>query len=218
MDDISLYGKLKWEWQKLLNTALAGGDCSPDRIVRQAASRSVRPIVLFSELEDVKRSWLELLDRIEVEQNADRLVTRFWTLKDLMAHVASWASEFRCQVERAAYRQGPDYTILYAYSEEGPHKWNHAEVAKRQSCSVEALKREFEDQTRSLQEIALTLPEVSLRTEMEFPPAPSRDPAMLWTSNIGQIVMMKCLHDQWHIARLKQWFHSLGYYPDDQRP
>src|SRR5689334_1214216 len=159
MSNIYPHEELNREWHDLLSLVWAGEIHSPDSIVHQATSLSARPIVLFIELEDARRSWNELLEMIAPEKNADRLVTRLWTLKDFMAHVASWASEFQRQVERAAQGKSFDYTILRALSKEGPHEWNHMEVAKREGASISSLKQEFDDQTRCLQDSVLTLPE-----------------------------------------------------------
>lgn len=209
MVENTIYNELRDDWDKLLNVPRLNTFPAPEAILLEAASPNVRPVALFAELEDARTSWDELFKEIRSREYSDKLVTRFWTLKDMAAHVASWAKEFRRQVEMVANGEAFDYAIANALSDEGPNEWNRVEVEKRRHQSLDESMEEFESETRSLQELVLTLPQEVIQTETDFPIAPTGDPSMLWKGNIGQIVAMKCLHDQWHTSRVRQWFESI---------
>lgn len=209
MADINIYNELSREWEDLMNGSELSDLPSPEKICLSASDMSPRPIVLFTELEDARVSWHELLQEIRPAERADKLVTRVWTLKDLTAHVAAWAKEFHRQVEKVVSGESFDYAIPHALSAEGPGEWNQKEVEKRRADSLESHIREFDDETRGLQDLVLTLPQDVITMEAPFPMAPSGDPSIMWRGNIGQIVTMKCMHDFWHISRVKQWHDSL---------
>src|SRR5215208_3597046 len=157
MPERNIYEKLRGEWRELLETTSSEIVFPPDRSVLQSLSLSNRPVVLFAELEDARASFGELIRKVRPTENADNRVTRLWSLKDFIAHVASWAKEFRREVELAINQDPFDYMIPFALSETGPNEWNQAEVEKRRADSVESLLREFDAETQRLQEIVPAL-------------------------------------------------------------
>lgn len=200
MPRASVPDELQREWQGLL-AALPSERTAPPRRLRPGV---VRPVALFAELEEVRLSW-RALRAAPLTQLAGRYVTGAWTLKDLLAHVASWARELRQEVEMVARGESFDYAIPYALSVVGPNQWNQAEVEKRAEKPLDDILEEFERETDRLQELVLELPEETLVAEPAFPLAPSGDPAALWHGNIAQIVLMKCMHDHHHLGRIQQW-------------
>ena len=88
-------GLLQDAWQELVeNQADRPSPLSlpPDR--RMALSQTA----LFAQLEEVLEAWRALRGRVN-EDLSGRYVNAAWTLKDLLAHLASWAREFRVEVE-----------------------------------------------------------------------------------------------------------------------
>jgi len=196
--------QLHREWQDLL----AG--LPPERVNSPRWFSAVGPMArlgvteLFAELEDV-RAALQELRAAGLESYAGRYVTTAWTLRDLLAHLASWAREFRAEVETIARGDTFDYAIPYALSIIGPNQWNQAEVEKRAGQTLDQVLDEFDAETTRLQELVLELPEPALFSDSEFPLAPSGDPAALWRGTIAQMALMKCAHDHYHLSRIRHW-------------
>ncbi|MFQ5695622.1 MAG: DinB family protein [Terriglobia bacterium] len=208
MAEPEAFDRLARDWQALLEALPPERVNSPRWFCAPGMPRPDTPVQLFAELEDVRLGWRELRGRPEVGKLAGRFVTAAWTLKDLLAHVASWATEFRHEVETVARGEGFDYAIPYVLTEVGPTEWNHAEVDKRRAKSLEELFEELETQTLALEDAALGLPPATLWRETDFPFAPSGDPKALWRGALSQVILMKCFHDRHHLGRLQQWLTS----------
>ena len=218
MPESRIHEQLGTEWQELLAGLSSGEEGSAqwsEAPFRFRPAGMARPTVLFAELEDVRTAWSGLHASGELEKFADRYLTPDWTLKDLLAHLASWAREFRQEVEMAARGESFDYAIPYAMNVVGPNQWNQVEVEKRRAATLEEILREYEDETRRLQDLVLELPQESLLAEAEFPLAPTGDPAALWKGACAQIVLAKCMHDRYHFGRIQQWLASLEASPGD---
>ena len=202
--------QLEREWQELLASLPAERIREPRWLREGGSMAGARPAALFAELEDVRRSWMELRASRQLEKNASRFVTPRWTLKDLLGHLASWAQEFRQEAEKAARGEAFDYAIPYAFSVLGPNQWNQVQVEKRRSQPLREILREFESETRCLQELVLELPEESLQAETFLPWAPTGNPAALFRGNAALVVMAKCMHDRHHLGRIRQWLANLS--------
>ena len=100
MAELNVPGQLEQEWRELL-----GGLPAEPRALRLVPPRAAS---LFAELEDVRATWAELRHAIPLEKYADRFITTGWTVKELLAHMASWATEFRHEVETVARGEGFD--------------------------------------------------------------------------------------------------------------
>ena len=209
MASASIHDERRREWQELLASLPPGRVNSPRWFSATGPVRSLSATELFAELEEVLSIWQELR-AAPLREFAGRFVTSAWTLKDLLAHLASWAGEFRREVEMAAGGQAFDYAIPYALSVIGPNQWNQVEVEKRAEKSLDEIFQEFETETTRLQDLVIELSEPALASESEFPLAPSGDPAALWRGNSAQIVLMKCVHDRYHMGRIRHWLSSLA--------
>ena len=211
MPESRIHEQLGTEWQELL-AGLPSERVASSRWFlgpfRYGHTGMARPTVLFAELEDVRATWNELRASGHLEEFADRFITTAWTLKDLLAHLASWAVEIGRQVETAAAGQVSAYVIAFDVFAGGPDEWNETEVQKRRPRSLEALLDEFETETRRLQDLVLKLPEETLLAETESPLAPTGDPAGRWKTNIARIVAAKCGHDRLHMGRIQQLLAS----------
>src|SRR5215510_14651059 len=91
------------EWHQLLRQIIASVT-PPGRL---------RPATLWIQLEDLLLQWRELWTSEWFAADQGELITFEWTLKDLIAHVASWAGEFRTQAEILAGGNGVGYRILF---------------------------------------------------------------------------------------------------------
>ncbi len=204
MPEAALPERLAQEWQDLLDTLPPEQTTSPRWCVESPGARPSSTVALFAELEEVLQAWKEL-QALATEEYAGRYLTTAWTLKDLLAHLASWAREFRQEVETAARGGAFDYAIPFALSVVGPNQWNQVEVERRKQHTLQETFREFESETRRLQDLVLALPASALLSESAFPLAPSGDPAALWRGSGLQITLMKCMHDRYHLGRIRNW-------------
>lgn len=208
MAKASMHDQLRREWQELLASLPPERVNSPRWFSAAGPMRSLSATELFAELEEVLSTW-QALKAAPLQEFARRFINPAWTLKDLLAHLASWAGEFRREVETAARGQEFDYAIPYALSVVGPNQWNQVEVENRTGKSLDEIFQEFETETTRLQDLVIELPQPALASESEFPLAPSGDPASLWRGNSAQIVLMKCVHDRYHMGRIRHWLSSL---------
>lgn len=159
---------------------------------------------LFAELEEVLHLQRELR-RARPARFARRFVNAGWTLRDLLAHLASWAAEFRRQVETIAADREFDYAIPFAFSVIGPNQWNEEQVQERRSLGMRAVLDQLEDETRRLQDVVLGLPRERLLKPAMMPAAPNGDPQSRMRGNIAIVVSGKCAHDRYHLGQIRRW-------------
>ena len=199
MADLDLERTLTIEWEafvaavqpdpRLATSIAAGGP----RISRSH---------IWAELEDVRLAIAELHHAASSE-HAGRLATSHWTIKDVVAHVASWAAEFRRQVETVANRNPFDYLITFT-PKIGPTAWNAREVERRRERSLEECVEEFSEETARLQSLALALPDAVLFADAELPQTPDGRPENRWRTQLADLMLMKCRHDRYHLDRLRE--------------
>jgi hypothetical protein len=189
-------------WQ----TLVAGVRPDPDLPAAMAQShggRITRP-VLWAELEDVRLAMAELRAAIDGDRaDAGTLATTRWSVKDVVAHVASWAAEFREQIERVARREPFDYLITFT-PQVGPTEWNEREVERRREFSLDAAFDEFARETARVQELALSLSDAVLFTPAELPLTPDGTAGHRWRRALADLMLMKCWHDRYHLDRLRE--------------
>ncbi len=165
------------------------------------------PTAIYAQLEDVLQAMAEM--RPAIERHADRFVTGAWTLKDLVGHLASWAAEFRQEVQTAAGGGSFDYVIPFALNVIGPNEWNARAALRQRPLPLADLLQQFERETRRLQDLVLELPPPALYGEATFPLAPSGDPGQLVRGSIAIIALGKCSHDLHHLGRIREFLGRL---------
>ncbi len=167
----------------------------------------VSPVALYAQLEEV----LDVFASVEAlaPRHAGRYVTSAWTLKDLLGHLASWATEFRHEVQTVAGGGSFDYAIPFALNIIGPNEWNARAADRQRPVPLEDVLQQFERETRRLQELVLELPPPALYGEATFPLAPSGDPQQLLRGSIAMIVLGKCTHDLYHLGRIRDFLRRL---------
>jgi hypothetical protein len=163
------------------------------------------PLALYAQLESVLESWRALRAR-PVGTLAERYANGGWTVKDLIGHLATWAAEFRREIETVTRGESFDYAIPFALSILGPNEWNNRQAEAQRAVPLETLLDAFEGDTRWMQDLVLALPEPALYGEVRLPLAPSGDPQALFRGSIAMLVLGKCQHDAYHIARLTALF------------
>jgi Mycothiol maleylpyruvate isomerase N-terminal domain len=159
---------------------------------------------LFAELEEVLSLWRGLR-RSGLARHRHLYVNGGWTLRDLVAHMASWAAEFRQQAETIAAGREFEYAIPFALSLIGPNQWNAEQVAARRDLSFREVLDQFEEETERLQDLVLTLPREVLLRPAALPLAPDGDPRTRFPGSIAVAASAKCRHDRHHLGQLQRW-------------
>lgn len=205
MADRALLNELGHEWEAL--RARLSAEAAPT--LKGGGPRfPVGPLALYAQLEELLATWRELGDQ-PLEALQERYVNAAWTVKDLLGHLASWAAEFRREVETVAAGRAFDYAIPYALSVMGPNEWNARAAEEQGPRSLEMILEEFAVETRRLQDLVLELPESTLYSPASFPLAPTGDPAFPWKGNIALIVLGKCQHDRHHLDQIEKWLERV---------
>ena len=186
--------QLRHEWHQLLAQIIAPA----------TPPRRLRPATLWIQLEDLLLQWRELWSSDWFSADQGELITSEWTLKDLTAHVASWAGELRAQAEILAGGVSVGYQILF---EEigGPRSWNAEKVEIRRSQSLAELVGEIERETVRLQDLLFEVGIHLLLTERPIGIAATATPGQPWIRSIAGLVEMRCFHERHHITRIIQW-------------
>ena len=186
---------LQSAWQQLLEQA---GALAPSR-----SPIRVRPVTLCIELEDLLAEWRELWNSKWFAGELYELITSEWTLKDVIAHVASWSTEMRAQAEILGKGSAVGYRILFE-KVGGPRSWNAEQVALRRSQPLEKLIGEIERETARFQDLLLTVEQPLLFVErpIGIAMAATGEP---WIRSVAGIVEMRCFHDRMHLHRIRQW-------------
>jgi hypothetical protein len=207
MADRTPLRELSQEWE-----ALRGRLAEESKADSSRPPFPVSPIALYAQLEEILFSWRELRE-VPLAGLQQRYVNGAWTLKDLLGHLASWAAEFRREVETVAAGGKFDYSIPFALSVMGPNEWNAAAAAAQRPKSLEDVLAEFESETRRLQDLVLGLSEETLYRPAAFPLAPTGDPDLPFKGNVAQIVLGKCEHDRYHLRWIQQWLERIEEMP-----
>jgi len=204
MPEIPLTARIAAEWRSLLRETGAGLEERPAWLLPGRPIFPARPLALYAQLEEVLALWAELR-RAPLARHSQRFITSAWTLKDLLGHLASWAAEFRREVESMARGGAFDYAIPYALSVMGPNEWNAGAAEGQRPVALKAILDQFEEETQRLQDLVLALPEATLYAAARSPLAPSGDPEATIEASIAQIVLGKCVHDRHHLGHIAGW-------------
>lgn len=218
MPERALTARIAAEWKALVRQSGAEAPSRPEWLVPGRPVFPARPMALYAQLEEVLALWAELRGAPHVARYADRFITSSWTLKDLLGHLASWAAEFRHEVETMARGGTFDYAIPYALSVMGPNEWNAVAAEGQRSASLVAILDQFEEETGRLQDLVLAVPEERLYAPAPSPMAPSGDPAATIQVGIAQIVLGKCMHDRYHLGRIAAWLEQVRASEGPGRP
>jgi len=198
--------RLELEWRSLLEAIAAPErsplDLPPDR--RMAVSR----VALLAQLEEVREEWKALQSLVD-EETSGRFANAAWTLKDLLAHLASWAREFGSEIATASRKESFDYAIPFAMSVLGPNEWNEREVQSRKERTLEEIFREFDEETARLQDLVVEMEEPVLYQPAPFPLAPSGNQRERLPVPPALLVSGKCLHDRYHFAQIRKLLDRL---------
>lgn len=197
---------LRDEWRELTRES---GPGAPSPLSLPPSSRlPLRRPALFAQLEELRTSWLDLEEAIDA--HSERFVNPGWRLRELVAHLASWAREFRQEVETVAAGRGFDYAIPFALSVLGPVQWNEERVAERSNGGVRDQLRELDEETSRLQDLVLEIDDGALYGTALFPHAPSGDPAERWRGSCAMVTLGRCQHDWHHLAQVRQRLAAWG--------
>jgi hypothetical protein len=202
--DAAIERELTTEWADLLASPVSP---AAEMLARATAPRVSKPM-LSAALEEVLFRFGELLP--EASLRASEAITSLWTMKDLVAHMASWATEFVREVDIASRGEPFDYMIQFPMPV-GPTAWNHREVERRGPRSFDDCARELAAGTLGLQQLALALPEDVLSRRTAFPLTPDGRAETRWQVRIADLVLMKTDHDLYHIGRIERWLRSGEY-------
>jgi DinB superfamily len=201
MASLDIFAQLESDWRELQSRVAPAARSAQEAVMSDVNAPSLRPVVLFAELEDV---WLDLRDSPGLEQDAGHLITSQWRLRDLLAHLASWAREFRYQAKTAAAGAAFDYQIEFAPGV-GPTAWNHAQVDQRRAQTLEEIFAEFNAETRRLQDLVMELSAEALNAKSIFPVVLSGATPAPMLHSIAEVAVAKCRHDHYHLGRIAAW-------------
>lgn len=195
---------LQADWQALTSAMPARPEATV-LLLPPEQRQPLRPLALFSELEDVREMWQRMTAAPDLAQFAGRRINTRWSLKDLLGHLSYWAGEFEAEVRTAAEDRAFDYAIPGVLTEKGPTEWNEKEVVKRRDATLESIFAEYNRATEALQELVLALPEPKLFSERAFPYSPTGDPTEVWHGPTAMVAFFKCGHDRYHFAQIEKW-------------
>ena len=186
--------QLQHDWQRLVGQITA------------PVNPTIRltPATLWIALEDLLMEWRELWSSEWFAAVKDQLINSKWTLKDLMAHVASWTGELRAQAEILAGGTGVGYQILFDEIG-GPRSWNAEKVELRRSRLLEEVIGEIERETVRFQDLLFEVDIHTLLREHPIGIAPTGAPGQPWIRSIAGLVDMRCIHERHHMNRIIEW-------------
>jgi hypothetical protein len=157
---------------------------------------------VLAELEDLRLSFIELRDVLERHDAAAgaRATTR-WTVRDVVAHLASWAMETRREAEILLAGQPFDYTIHFE-REGGPRAWNQREVDARAPRTLGELFDELDQDTARTADLILDAADEAFSAVATLPRT-SGEPAAPWRMPLGAMVLGSCWHARLHVRALE---------------
>jgi len=198
MNELDVERALVEEWQAFADAAGADRDLAVT-IVQTHGNRTTRPL-LWAELEDIRLAFADLRASLD-EPGAGTLATTRWTVKDLVGHVASWATELQRQIETIAAHEEFDYLITFT-PRVGPTEWNARELERRASMSLAERFRELDDATARTQELVLSLPDDVLFGDALLPQTADGRQETRWRTRLADFIVMACAHYRYHLHRI----------------
>ena len=186
--------ELQHDWQRFVSHITAPANLA----IR------ITPATLWIALEDLLMEWRALWRSEWFAAVKDQLINSKWTLKDLMAHVASWAAELRAQAEILAGGTGVGYQILFDEIG-GPRSWNVEKVELRRRRLLEEVIGEIERETIRFQDLLFEVDIPALLTKHPIGIALAATPGEPRIRSIAGLVEMRCIHERHHMNRIIQW-------------
>ena len=202
MSEPNILERLHREWEGQI-ASLPGA--RPAALRPGPELRAHTPQAVFAELEDARLRWTEITGDLRTARYLDRVATSRWTLRELLSHMASWAAEFRRELEMAARGDDFDYVIPGVLTPVGPTEWNEKLLDERRGRVLGAIIEEFDAETQAMQDLILGLPDEALAQPSIFPLSPTGELADRFRGSILQIASMKSMHDCYHLSRIARW-------------
>lgn len=171
-------------------------------IVAAAPPQQASRAAVIAEIKDLRMTLAELRASIERTGAAERRATTLWTVRDVVAHLASWAAETRREAERILTGAAFDYAIHFE-QEGGPRAWNQGEVERRAGKTLGELFDELEAEHQRLVDLALRAPDEQLTAEVDLPRT-AGDPPRAWRMSIAAMIVAGGWHARLHIARIEE--------------
>jgi mycothiol maleylpyruvate isomerase-like protein len=178
------------------------------RVVELSAPEHASRVALVAELEDLRRQCVDLRDAIEQAGATATLATSSWTVRDVVAHLASWAMETRHETEVLLDHGTFDYTIHFE-QQGGPRVWNQREVDARAGATAAALFDELDRETQRLDDLVLEAPAAAFE-EVVTLPRTSGDPPAAWRMPLAAMIAASCWHARLHLGQLEEILRRSG--------
>ncbi len=196
MSATSVESRLAADWGTLVGS-LAAVEAQP--FVPGAFS----PAGLSALVAENRARWRAIALALEVGGGAERLATTAWSARDLLAHLASWAAEFRRELETIARGEAFDYRIVFRPGV-GPTEWNDAALHARRERSLAEVLAEYEAETDRFDDLLLSLPDAAFARHVALPLAVTGDPAVPLTVPLAGLVAARCGHESHHLSQLER--------------
>jgi hypothetical protein len=197
MSDASFAARLTAEWVDSVTRAAAPPASS---IVAQAGPERASRTAVLAEIEDVRLTVEELAASLD-EVGAARLATRRWSIRDVLAHLASWAWQTCVEIERLRDGEAFDETIHFGVT--GPHAWNQRHVEERSGRSLAALLAEIDAGHERLIALVIEMPEADLHRIVDLPRTIG-EPAQPWRMPMSSMILMTCRHARLHLRGIER--------------
>jgi hypothetical protein len=190
--------RLGLEWE-----ALGAGHLPlADAVVEHAALENASRRAALVELEDVRLSCAALRGHVEERGSGSILATSRWTVREVIAHLASWAMRTRQELE-SLVEGTPPLEAIHFERDGGPRTWNQRQVDARNGHSTDALFDELDAEISRTADVVVGLPQQLLWQVAELPRT-SGDPPARWRLPIVAMILGSCWHMRHHVARLER--------------
>lgn len=196
MSAASVETRLAADWGALVESTAAGE-------ARPFAPGALSPAGLSALIAENRARWRAIALALEVGGGAERLVTTAWSARDLLAHLASWAAEFRRELETIVRGEAFDYRIVFRPGV-GPTEWNEAALDARRERSLGEVLAEYEAETDRFDDLVLSLPDDAFARPVILPLAVTGDPAAPLTVPLAGLVAARCGHESHHLSQLER--------------
>lgn len=175
-----------------------------DDVIRAATQEVASRRAAIVELEDVRLSVNTLCARLESSGGADELATSRWTVRQVIAHLASWATRTRIELESLA--EGKNFPESIHFEREGgPREWNQRAVDDRDRRTLASLVEEFDVETARTADIVARIPNEELQ-QVAVLPRTSGARAVAWRMPLASLVIGTCWHVRYHLTRVDRVF------------